>query len=29
MNRMRKHLDWRKALHEGISFDEALARAAG
>ena len=28
MNRMRKHLDWRKALHEGISWDEALARAA-
>jgi NADPH-dependent 2,4-dienoyl-CoA reductase/sulfur reductase-like enzyme len=27
MNRMRKHLDWRKALHEGISFEEALARA--
>ena len=27
MNRMRKHLDWRKALHEGISFEEALQRA--
>jgi NADPH-dependent 2,4-dienoyl-CoA reductase/sulfur reductase-like enzyme len=27
MNRMLKHLDWRKALHEGISFEEALARA--
>lgn len=27
MNRMRKHLDWRKALHEGISFEEALRRA--
>lgn len=29
MNRMRKHLDCRKALHEGISFEEALARANG
>jgi NADPH-dependent 2,4-dienoyl-CoA reductase/sulfur reductase-like enzyme len=27
MNRMRKHVDWRKALHEGISFEAALARA--
>ncbi len=27
MNRMRKHLDWRRALHEGISFEEALVRA--
>jgi NADPH-dependent 2,4-dienoyl-CoA reductase/sulfur reductase-like enzyme len=27
MNRMRKHLDWRKALHEGLSFEEALRRA--
>jgi NADPH-dependent 2,4-dienoyl-CoA reductase/sulfur reductase-like enzyme len=29
MNRMRRHLDWRKALHEDISFDAALARANG
>ena len=29
MNRMRKHLDWRKALHEGLSFEEALRRAGG
>ena len=29
MNRMRKHLDWRKALEEGLSFEEALRRAAG
>jgi NADPH-dependent 2,4-dienoyl-CoA reductase/sulfur reductase-like enzyme len=26
MNRMRKHLDWRKALAEDISWEEALAR---
>lgn len=26
MNRMRKHVEWRRALHEGISFDEAIAR---
>jgi len=24
MNRMRKHMDWRKALHEGISWGEAV-----
>ncbi len=29
MNRMRRHLEWRKALHEELSFEEALRRAAG
>ncbi len=28
MNRMRKHLDWRKLLHEDIAWDDALKRAA-
>jgi NADPH-dependent 2,4-dienoyl-CoA reductase/sulfur reductase-like enzyme len=27
MNQMRKHLDWRKALDEGLSFEEAQRRA--
>jgi len=29
VNRMRKMVDWRKALHEDLSFDDALARASG
>ena len=29
MNRMRKLVEWRKALHEDLSFDEALVRAKG
>jgi NADPH-dependent 2,4-dienoyl-CoA reductase/sulfur reductase-like enzyme len=29
VNRMRKMVDWRRALHENLSFDDALARASG
>jgi 3-phenylpropionate/trans-cinnamate dioxygenase ferredoxin reductase subunit len=29
LNRMRKLMDWRTALHDDVSWDEALARASG
>jgi NADPH-dependent 2,4-dienoyl-CoA reductase/sulfur reductase-like enzyme len=29
LNRMRKLMDWRRALHDDLSWDEAVARAEG